>query len=87
MNLEDHIIPVTDVDRAKVFYEQLGWRLDDDVAPMDGIRFVQFTPPGSRASITFGLGLPSASPGSIQGTLVVPTSRRPMTDSSSSAST
>jgi hypothetical protein len=40
------------------------------VAPMDGIRFVQFTPPGSGASITFGQGLPTAAPGSIQGTLV-----------------
>src|ERR1700732_3162617 len=71
MNLENHIVPVTDVDRAKGFYEQLGWRLDDDVAPMQGLRFVQFTPPGSGASITFGLGLPTAAPGSIQGTLVV----------------
>src|ERR1700736_5870519 len=71
MNLENHIVPVTDVDRAKEFYQQLGWRLDDDVAPIDGIRFVQFTPPGSPASITFGLGLPTASTGSIQGTLVV----------------
>ena len=71
MNLENLIVPVTDVDRAKVFYEQLGWRLDDDVAPMEGLRFVQFTPPGSGASITFGLGLPTAAPGSIQGTLVV----------------
>jgi predicted enzyme related to lactoylglutathione lyase len=71
MNLENHIVPVTDVDRAKVFCERLGWRLDDDVAPMEGIRFVQFTPPGSGASITFGLGLPTAAPGSIQGTLVV----------------
>jgi catechol 2,3-dioxygenase-like lactoylglutathione lyase family enzyme len=71
MRLENQIIPVTDVDRAKGFYEQLGWRLDDDVAPMDGLRFVQFTPPGSLASITFGLGLPTAAPGAIQGTLVV----------------
>jgi predicted enzyme related to lactoylglutathione lyase len=71
MSLEVHIVPVTDVDRAKAFYEQLGWRLDDDVAPMEGIRFVQFTPPGSGASVTFGLGLPTAAPGSIQGTLVV----------------
>jgi predicted enzyme related to lactoylglutathione lyase len=71
MNLEVHIVPVTDVDRAKAFYQQLGWRLDDDVAPIDGIRFVQFTPPGSPASITFGLGLPTTSTGSIQGTLVV----------------
>ncbi len=71
VNLENEIIPVTDVDRAKAFYGQLGWRLDDDVAPMEGIRFVQFTPPGSGTSITFGLGLPTAAPGSIQGTLVV----------------
>jgi catechol 2,3-dioxygenase-like lactoylglutathione lyase family enzyme len=71
IRLENHIVPVTDVDRAKQFYQQLGWRLDDDVAPMDGLRFVQFTPPGSPASITFGLGLPTGSPGGIQATLVV----------------
>jgi predicted enzyme related to lactoylglutathione lyase len=71
IRLENHIVPVTDVDRAKAFYQQLGWRLDDDVAPMDGLRFVQFTPPGSPASITFGLGLPTGSPGGIQATLVV----------------
>jgi catechol 2,3-dioxygenase-like lactoylglutathione lyase family enzyme len=71
IKLENHIVPVTDVDRAKAFYQQLGWRLDDDVAPMDGLRFVQFTPPGSPASITFGLGLPTGSPGGIQATLVV----------------
>jgi len=71
MNLENHIVPVTDVDRAKGFYARLGWRLDDDVAPMEGLRFVQFTPPGSAASITFGLGLHTAAPGSTQGTLVV----------------
>ena len=72
MNLENHIVPVTDVDRAKGFYARLGWRLDDDVAPMEGLRFVQFTPPGSAASITFGLGLNTAAPGSTQGTLVGP---------------
>ena len=71
LRLENHIVPVTDVDRAKAFYQQLGWRLDDDVAPIEGIRFVQFTPPGSGTSITFGLGLTAAAPGSIQGTLVV----------------
>ena len=88
MNLENHIVPVTDVDRAKGFYQQLGWRLDDDVAPMDGLRFVQFTPPGSPASITFGLGLPTGSawfdPGHPRR---LTTSRRPTTDSSSLAST
>jgi catechol 2,3-dioxygenase-like lactoylglutathione lyase family enzyme len=71
MNLENQIIPVSDVDRAKGFYEQLGWRLDDDVAPLDGLRIVQFTPPGSGASITFGLGLTTAAPGSAFATLVV----------------
>src|SRR5256714_10059508 len=71
MNLEIDIIPVSDVDRAKQFYERLGWRLDDDVAPMDGLRIVQFTPPGSGASITFGLGLTTAASGSAGGGLIV----------------
>jgi catechol 2,3-dioxygenase-like lactoylglutathione lyase family enzyme len=71
MNLEIQIIPVSDVDRAKKFYEQLGWRFDDDVAPMDGLRIVQFTPPGSGTSITFGQGLTTAAPGSAEGGLVV----------------
>jgi catechol 2,3-dioxygenase-like lactoylglutathione lyase family enzyme len=71
MKLEIDIIPVSDVDRAKGFYERLGWRFDDDVAPMDGLRIVQFTPPGSAASITFGLGLTTAAPGSASGGLVV----------------
>src|ERR1700745_3167659 len=71
MNLEIDIIPVSDVDRAKGFYNQLGWRLDDDVAPMDGLRIVQFTPPGSGTSITFGLGLTTAAPGSAEGGLIV----------------
>ena len=71
MNLEIDIIPVSNVDRAKAFYDRLGWRLDDDVAPMDGLRIVQFTPPGSDASITFGLGLTTAAPGSAGAGLVV----------------
>jgi catechol 2,3-dioxygenase-like lactoylglutathione lyase family enzyme len=71
MNLEIDIVPVSDVDRAKAFYDRLGWRLDDDVAPMDGLRIVQFTPPGSGASITFGLGLTAAAPGSAGAGLVV----------------
>ena len=45
MKLEIQVIPVSDVDRSKEFYERLGWRLDDDVAPMEGLRIVQFTPP------------------------------------------
>ena len=71
LNLEVQIIPVSDVDRAKVFYEHLGWRLDSDVAPLDGLRIVQFTPPGSGASVTFGRGITAAAPGSSLGGLIV----------------
>jgi catechol 2,3-dioxygenase-like lactoylglutathione lyase family enzyme len=71
MHLEVEIIPVSDVDRSKKFYERLGWRLDDDVAPLDGLRIVQFTPPGSGASVTFGTGLTTAAPGSAGGGLIV----------------
>jgi catechol 2,3-dioxygenase-like lactoylglutathione lyase family enzyme len=71
MKLEVQIIPVSDVDRAKQFYERLGWRLDDDVAPMEGLRIVQFTPPGSGTSITFGQGLTTAAPGAAEGGLIV----------------
>jgi catechol 2,3-dioxygenase-like lactoylglutathione lyase family enzyme len=71
MRLEVQIIPVSDVDRSKEFYERLGWRFDGDVAPMEGLRIVQFTPPGSGASVTFGLGLTTAAPGSAEGGLVV----------------
>jgi catechol 2,3-dioxygenase-like lactoylglutathione lyase family enzyme len=70
-HLEIQVLPVSDVDRAKKFYERLGWRLDDDVAPMDGLRIVQFTPPGSGTSITFGTGLTTAAPGSAEAGLVV----------------
>jgi len=71
MHLEVDIIPVSDVDRAKEFYQRLGWRLDDDVAPLDGLRIVQFTAPGSATSITFGAGLTTAAPGSAEGGLTV----------------
>src|SRR5580700_4350682 len=71
MHLEVQIIPVSDVDRSKEFYSRLGWRLDDDVAPLDGLRIVQFTPPGSGTSVTFGLGLTTAAPGSAGGGLIV----------------
>jgi predicted enzyme related to lactoylglutathione lyase len=71
MHLEVNIVPVSDADRAKKFYQHLGWRLDDDVAPADGVRIIQLTPPGSACSITFGSGITTASPGSVQGTLVV----------------
>jgi predicted enzyme related to lactoylglutathione lyase len=71
MKLEVHDIPVSDVDRSKQFYERLGWRLDDDVAPLDGLRNVQFTPPGSGTSVTFGKGLTAAAPGSAVAGLTV----------------
>ena len=60
MHLEVQIIPVSDVDRSKQFYQRLGWRLDADVAPLDGLRIVQ--PPGAAASVTFGTGLPRPRP-------------------------
>src|SRR5829696_2921890 len=65
MKLEVVVVPVSDVDRAKRFYERLGWRLDIDVAANDGYRAIQFTPPGSDASIIFGKGVTAARPGSI----------------------
>lgn len=71
MHLEVDIIPVSDVDRSKQFYQRLGWRFDDDLAPLDGLRIVQFTPPGSACSITFGIGITTAAPGSAAGTLIV----------------
>jgi len=71
MHLEVDIIPVSDVDRAKEFYQRLGWRLDQDAAPLEGLRIVQFTPPGSAASVTFGTGLTTAAPGSAEGGLIV----------------
>jgi catechol 2,3-dioxygenase-like lactoylglutathione lyase family enzyme len=71
MKIEVVILPVSDVERAKAFYAQLGWRLDDDVAPMEGLRIIQFTPPGSAASITFGEGLITSEPGSAEASLSV----------------
>jgi catechol 2,3-dioxygenase-like lactoylglutathione lyase family enzyme len=67
LRLEVVVVPVTDVDRAKRFYESLGWRLDADLAVDDGYRIVQLTPPGSACSIIFGKGLTSAPPGSYEG--------------------
>jgi catechol 2,3-dioxygenase-like lactoylglutathione lyase family enzyme len=71
MNLEVHVIPVSAVERSKEFYQRLGWRLDDDVAPTNEVRIVQFTPPGSGCSVTFGKGITSAAPGSAVGALIV----------------
>jgi catechol 2,3-dioxygenase-like lactoylglutathione lyase family enzyme len=67
MKLEIVIIPVTDVDRAKRFYSQLGWPLDMDFTGDDDYRVVQFTPPGSGVSIMFGKNMTAAAPGSTQG--------------------
>jgi catechol 2,3-dioxygenase-like lactoylglutathione lyase family enzyme len=71
LKLEVHIIPVSDVERSKQFYGRLGWRLDDDVAPSKDVRIVQFTPPGSACSVTFGKGITGAAPGSAAGGLIV----------------
>jgi catechol 2,3-dioxygenase-like lactoylglutathione lyase family enzyme len=67
VKLEVVVLPVADVDRAKRFYEGLGWRLDADLAVDDGYRVVQLTPPGSACSIIFGEGVTSAPPGSSEG--------------------
>ena len=67
MRLEVVVVPVSDVDRAKRFYQSLGWRLDADLAVDDGYRVIQLTPPGSGCSIIFGEGVTSAAPGSYQG--------------------
>ncbi len=65
MALEVVTVPVSDVDRAKSFYQSLGWRLDIDLVISDDIRNVQFTPPHSPCSIHFGKGLTSMEPGSL----------------------
>ena len=69
--LEVVIIPVSDVDRAKRFYGNLGWRLDADFAAGDVWRAVQLTPPGSQCAIIFGKGITTAVPGSVQGTFLI----------------
>ena len=69
--LEVVVLPVADVDRAKAFYEMLGWRLDADLATGDDYRIVQLTPPGSSASIHFGTGVTGAAPGSVERSVLV----------------
>ena len=71
MKLEVVVIPVSDVDRAKRFYGDLGWRLDADFVVGDQFRVVQFTPPGSPCSIHFGTGITTAVPGSVRGLYLV----------------
>ena len=70
LKLEALVIPVSDIDRAKDFYERLGWRLDADVA-RGGFRLIQITPPGADCSIQFGTDLTSAAPGSASGLYLV----------------
>jgi len=66
MKLEVVTLPVADTDRAKSFYQSLGWRLDADIVRGDAFRVVQFTPPHSACSIAFGRGLTTGQPGSVQ---------------------
>jgi catechol 2,3-dioxygenase-like lactoylglutathione lyase family enzyme len=68
--LEIVVLPVSDVDRAKRFYESLEWRLDADFSAGEDWRVVQLTPPGSQSSILFGKGVTTAAPGSVQGTFL-----------------
>ena len=67
MRLEVVVIPVSDVDRSRAFYETAGFRVDLDLDSVDGSRLVRLTPPGSAASIVIGRGVSSAIPGSAQG--------------------
>jgi catechol 2,3-dioxygenase-like lactoylglutathione lyase family enzyme len=71
LKLEVVPLPVADVERAKRFYEGLGWRLDADFASGEEWRVVQLTPPGSPCSVSFGKGYTTAVPGSAQGTFLV----------------
>jgi catechol 2,3-dioxygenase-like lactoylglutathione lyase family enzyme len=66
MKLEVVTLPVSDVDRAKAFYQSLGWRLDADIVRGDAFRVVQLTPPHSACSISFGKGVTTGEPGSVQ---------------------
>ena len=71
LKLEVVVIPVTDVERSKAFYDSLGWRLDADFGFDNGFRIVQYTPPGSSASVQFGTNITTAAPGSAQGLYLV----------------
>ena len=71
MKFEIVVIPVSDVDRAKTFYANLGWRLDADFASGDDYRVIQFTPPGSGCSVIFGKNVTAAKPGSAQGLYLI----------------
>ena len=69
MRLDMVVLPVSDPSRAKSFYAALGWRVDVDTMSED-LRFIQMTPPGSRCSIVFGVGVSTNDPGSAQGLML-----------------
>jgi len=71
LKLEVIVIPISEVDRAKRFYESLGWRLDADFADGEEWRCIQFTPPGSGCSVIFGKNVTAAAPGSAQGLYLI----------------
>ncbi|MGH3206984.1 MAG: VOC family protein, partial [Trebonia sp.] len=71
MRLEVVVLPVSDVDRARDFYQALGWRLDADFPVDEGFRVVQLTPPGSACSVILGTQVTSAAPGAAQGPQLV----------------
>lgn len=71
MKLEVIVIPVADVERSKTFYRDLGWRFDAEFTAPDGFHVVQFTPPGSGASVIFGRNVTSAPPGAAQGLYLI----------------
>ena len=71
MKLEIVVLPVSDVDRSKKFYANLGWRLDAEFAAGDDFRIMQFTPPGSGCSVILGKGITAAAPGSAQGLYLI----------------
>jgi catechol 2,3-dioxygenase-like lactoylglutathione lyase family enzyme len=71
MKIEIVVIPVSDVDRAKRFYGDLGWRLDLDFKAGDDYRVIQYTPPGSACSVIFGKNVTAAAPGSAQGLYLI----------------
>jgi catechol 2,3-dioxygenase-like lactoylglutathione lyase family enzyme len=71
MKIEVVTLPVADVDRAKSFYQSLGWRFDIDLVVSDDLRTVQITPPHSQCSIQFGKGVTTAEPGSARGLILV----------------
>ncbi len=71
LKFEIVVIPVSDIDRAKKFYEKIGWRLDADYAAGDDFRVLQFTPPGSACSVIFGKNVTAAAPGSAQGLYLI----------------